>query len=62
MASADLVQTKGLGVGIVFGQISIDRRLQVDNRAEDARGGCCRVILEKKFTTALSLDAEVAVK
>ena len=27
---------EGFGVGIVFGQISIDRRLQVDDRAEDA--------------------------
>ena len=27
---------EGFGIGIVFGQISIDCRLQVDNRAEDA--------------------------
>ena len=27
---------EGFGVGIVFGQINIDRRLQANNRAEDA--------------------------
>jgi hypothetical protein len=35
LASADLVQTKGLGAGIVFGEISIDGGLQVGDRAED---------------------------
>jgi hypothetical protein len=53
---------EGFGVGIVFGQISIDRRLQVNNRAEDPATDGCRVILEKKFSTPLSQDAEVRVK
>ena len=39
MSSADLVQTNGLGLGIVVGEIGIDRGLQVGDRAEDA-GGC----------------------
>jgi hypothetical protein len=53
---------EGFRVGIVFDKISTDCRLQADNRAEMPRRMRCRVIVEKKFSTALSQDAEVGVK
>ena len=60
IASADLVQTNGLGAGIVLGEISIDGGLQIGDRAEHAAADALAVILEKKFSTAL--EAEVGVK
>ena len=44
----------------MLGEISIDGGLQVGVRAKDAAR--CRVILEKKVSTALSEEAEVGVK
>ena len=53
---------EGFGAGIVLGEISIDSGLQVSNRAEDPAADALAVILEKKFSTALSQEAEVGVK
>jgi hypothetical protein len=41
----------------VFGKISINSRLQVDNGRKMPRRMRCRVILEKKFSAAVSQDA-----
>jgi len=64
MASADLVPDERFWIGIVLGEVSIDRSLQVGD-SSGRRGGRrmrCRVILEKKFSTALSQEAEVWVQ
>ena len=53
---------KGFGIGIVFGQVGVNGSLQIGNRVEDAARMRWRVILEKKFSTPLSHEAEVGVK
>ena len=45
----------------MFGEIDIDGGLQVSDRVEDAADALSG-ILEKKFSTALSQEAEVGVK
>ena len=52
---------EGFRAGIVFGQMSIDRRLRSTTERKTPRRMRCRVILEKKFSTGLSQDAEVRV-
>ena len=46
----------------MLGEVGVDRGLQIGERVEDAATDALRVILEKKFSTALSQDAEVGVK
>ena len=47
----------------MLGEISVDGRRQVGDRVEETpRPMRCRVILEKKFSTAFSQEAEVGVK
>ena len=53
---------KGFGAGIVFGEISVDGGLQVGDRVEDAPADALPGHLGKKFSTALSQEAEVGVK
>ena len=53
---------EGVGAGIVLGQVNVDGGLEVGDRAEHATADAWRVILEKKFSTALSQEAEVGVK
>ena len=47
---------------IVPGQIAVDGALKVDDRTEDAASMHWPVTLEKRFSTALSQEAEVGVK
>ena len=62
MAWADWVQTKGLGLALCsarYGLMAVCRSTIERNTPRRMR---CRVILEKKFSTALSQEAEVGVK
>ena len=43
-------------------EISLDGGLQVGDRSEDAAADALPLIFEKKFSTALSQEAEVGVK
>ena len=52
---------EGLGVVVVLGEVAVDRRLQLDDRAEDPRLRRRRVSAEKA-STALSHEPEVGVK
>jgi len=46
----------------VLGQVGVDGSLEIGNRAEDAAADALGVILEKKFSTAFSHEADVGVK
>jgi hypothetical protein len=47
---------------VVLGEVAVDRRLHLDDRAEDPRLGRRWVSDEKKVSTALSHEPEVGVK
>jgi len=53
---------EGLWVFVVFGDVTVDGGLRVDERMEDLRLSSRRVSAEKKPSTALSQDALVGVK
>ena len=53
---------EGLGVGVGLGEEAVDRRLQLDQRAEHAALEPPPVSLAKRPSTALSHEAEVGVK
>jgi len=53
MASAGFGPEEGFGAGIVLGEISIDGGLRSTIERNTPRQMRCRVILEKKFSTAL---------
>ena len=61
MRSGSAVQTKGL-VCVVFGEVAVDRGLEIEDGSEDAALNRRLVSLAKKPSTALSQDAEVGVK
>ena len=46
----------------MLGQVGVDGSLEIGNRAEDAAADALGVILEKKFSTAFSHEADVGVK
>jgi hypothetical protein len=50
------------GAAIVLDEISIDGGLQGGDRVKDTAADALRVILEKKFSTALRQELEVGVK
>src|SRR6516165_9509349 len=62
MASADFVQTKGLGLALCSVRSALIATCRSTTERKTPRRMRCRVILEKKFSTALSQDAEVGVK
>jgi hypothetical protein len=53
---------KGFGAGVVLGEISVDSGLRSAIERKKPRRMRCRVVLEEKFTTALSHEAEVGVE
>ena len=62
MASADLVQRKGLGLALCSARYALMAVCRSTIERNTPRRMRCRVILEKKFSTALSHEAEVGVK
>src|SRR5262249_43162997 len=62
MASADWVQTKGLGLALCSARYALMAVCRSTIEWNTPRQMRCRVILEKKFSTALSQEAEVGVK
>src|SRR5438094_599376 len=62
IASADLVQTNGLGLALCSARYALMAVCRSAIERKTPRRMRCRVILEKKFSTALSQEAEVGVK
>src|SRR4029077_15808699 len=62
IASADLVQTNGLGLALCSARKALMAACRSAIEWKTPRRIRCRVILEKKFSTALSQEAEVGVK
>src|SRR5215469_14077041 len=62
MASADLVQRKGFGLALCSTRKALIAACRSMIERNTPRRMRCRVILEKKFSTALSQEAEVGVK
>ena len=61
MVSGSAFPSEGLGVGIVLGQVAVDRGLKVDD--SDGRASCRRLVsVAKKPSTTLSQEALVGVK
>ena len=50
-----------LGVGVVLGEVAVDRGLQIDQRMEDAAVEAAPGQWEKKVSTAFSQEPEVGV-
>jgi len=62
MVSADFVQTKGLGVALCSARSALMAACRSAIERNTPRRMRCRVIFEKKFSTALSQEGEVGVK
>src|SRR5262249_26766604 len=62
MASAELGRREGFGVGFVSRRKALIAACRSMIERNTPRRMRCRVILEKKFSTALSQEAEVGVK
>ena len=61
ICSARLVQTKGWGA-VVLGEVAVDRRLQLDDRAERAALEPPAGERRENVSTAFSQEPEVGVK
>ena len=53
---------EGLGIGVVLGDVAMDRRLEVETEWKAPRLSRRRVSAEKKVSTAFSQEPEVGVK